>query len=141
MVEFGVFQDVVIFLPEPALPLNCVLPQFFLLPFEAVLGLGLGNLGRGREGQLEVFVLVVLLNVGRGAHSGGGSLAGGDPFGGLPHSGDLVNLVLELVVVLAQFFEFSVEGVLLGFGGNVGFLYEELVVDVESGGGYPQSLS
>ena len=124
------FKNVVIFLPEPALALNGVLPQFFLLLVEGVLGLGYE--GRGREGQFEVFVLVVFLNIGRGAHSGGGSLAGGGPLGGLPHSGDLVDLVLELVVVLAQFFEFSVEGVLLSFGGNVGFLYEELVIDVES---------
>ena len=126
------FKNVVILLPEPPLPLNCVLPQFFLLPLEAVLGLGLGYLGRDWEGQLEVLVFVVLLNVGRGAHPRGGSLAGGGPLGGLPHSGDLVDLVLELVVVLPQLFKFSVEGVLLGFGGNVGFLNEELVIDVES---------
>ena len=42
--------------------------------------------------------------------------------------------MFELVVVSFELSEFSVEGVLLRFGGDVGFLDKELIIEEESRG-------
>ena len=140
VVQFGVLQDVVVFLFEPAFPLPGLLPlppsSFVVVisclfpPPPPVVLFPPSCFTSAHQWQFHGSVFVVFgMDIcecgGRGV-----AVARGGAFGGVAEGGELSHVVFEVLVVAFKFPEFSVEGVLLGFGGKVGGLDEELVIDV-----------